>query len=68
MTQPDENGKPRPIAFHSRKMVPAELNYDIHDKKMLAIVTAFKVWRVYLERAQHTITVKTDHKNLTFFT
>ena len=68
MTQPDENGKPKPVAFHSRKMVPAELNYDIHDKEMLAIVTAFKVWRVYLEGAQQTIIIKTDHKNLTFFT
>ena len=35
---------------------------------MLAIVTAFKVWRVYLEGAQQTIIIKTDHKNLTFFT
>jgi hypothetical protein len=31
-------------------------------------VVAFKVWRVYLEGAKHTIIVKTDHKNLMFFT
>lgn len=68
MTQPGEDGKPRPIAFHSRKLIPAELNYDIHDKELLAIVVAFKVWRVYLEGAQQTIIVKTDHKNLTYFT
>jgi hypothetical protein len=30
-----------PFAFYSRKILPAELNYDIYDKKFLAIVTAF---------------------------
>jgi len=68
MTQPGPNGKPRPVAFYSRKLIQAELNYDIHDKELLAIVTAFRVWRPYLEGAKHTIIVKTDHKNLTYFT
>jgi hypothetical protein len=35
---------------------------------LLAIVTAFWIWRPYLEGAKHTIIVKTDHKNLTYFT
>jgi hypothetical protein len=43
MTQPGPNGKPRPVTFHSRKLIQAELNYDIHDKELLAIVVAFKV-------------------------
>jgi hypothetical protein len=68
LTQPGDDGKPRLIAFYSRKLIQVELNYDIHDKELLAIVVAFKVWRVYLEGAKHTIIVKTDHKNLTFFT
>lgn len=68
MTQPGPDGKARPIAFHSRKLVQAELNYDIHDKELLAIVVAFKTWRVYVDGAQHAILIKTDHKNLTFFT
>ena len=29
---------PRPVAFMSRKMTPAERNYEIHDKELLAIV------------------------------
>ncbi|KAJ8228025.1 hypothetical protein LV160_008960 [Aspergillus fumigatus] len=68
MTQPGSDGRPRPVAFHSRKLIQAELNYDIHDKELLAIVVAFKVWRVYLEGTRRTVIVKTDHKNLTFFT
>ncbi len=30
------------IAFHSRKLTDAELNYEIHDKKLLVIVNFFK--------------------------
>jgi hypothetical protein len=41
MTQPGLNGKPRPVAFYSQKLIQAELNYNIHDKELLAIVTAF---------------------------
>ncbi|KAG0158309.1 hypothetical protein PDIDSM_5822 [Penicillium digitatum] len=68
LTQPGQDGKYRPVAFWSRKIIPAELNYDVHDKELLAIVSAFQVWREYLEGAKHTVTVKSDHKNLTFFT
>jgi len=42
----------------------AEINYEIYDKEMFAIVTAFREWRAYLEGAQYTITVITDHKTL----
>ena len=68
ISQPDENGVMHPIAFHSRKLTPPELNYEIHDKEMLAIVTALREWRAYLEGAMHPFTVYTDHKNLEYFT
>jgi hypothetical protein len=68
LNQPDENGKFKPIAYYSRKLSPAELNYDIHDKELLAIVVAFEQWRVYLEGSTHTVQVWTDHKNLIYFT
>jgi len=47
------NGQLHPIAFYSRKMDTAKINYDIHDKKLLAIVAALKEWRRYLEGAHH---------------
>ena len=33
--------KLHPVAFYSKKMSPAEINYDIHDKELLAVITAF---------------------------
>jgi hypothetical protein len=68
ISQPDDQGKRRPIAFHSRKLTGPELNYDIHDKELLAIVDAFQEWRVYLEGSKFPVTVITDHKNLVTFT
>ncbi|GJP49952.1 hypothetical protein CLOM_g9109 [Closterium sp. NIES-68] len=37
------------------KMQSAERNYTVHDKEMLAIVYAFKIWRCYLARADVTV-------------
>jgi hypothetical protein len=56
-----------PIAFWSRKCLPAECNYHTHDRELLAIVMAMKHWRHYLEGPQHPVTVYTDHKNLQAF-
>jgi RNase H-like domain found in reverse transcriptase len=56
-----------PIAFHSRTFTPPELNYDVHDKELLAIFEAFKAWRHYLEGSPSPIDVITDHKNLEYF-
>jgi len=38
------NGDIHPVAFHSRTFNATELNYDIHDKELLAIFEAFKRW------------------------
>jgi len=63
-----EEGHLHPVAFHSRKFQPAEINYEIHDKELLAIVDSFKHWRRYCERATHQIQVFSDHQNLEYFT
>ena len=36
------DGDIHPVAFHSRSFNSAELNYDTHDKELLAIFEAFK--------------------------
>ncbi|MBW0508142.1 hypothetical protein O181_047857, partial [Austropuccinia psidii MF-1] len=42
-----DSGK-NPLAFNSRKLIPEELNYEIHDKELLSIVWALKRRRVFL--------------------
>ncbi|KAM4054295.1 hypothetical protein HRG_005182 [Hirsutella rhossiliensis] len=59
--QKDDEGRLRPIAFYSKKLHGAELNYPIYDKEFLAIIQAFK-FRHYLLGSKHKIKVYTDHK------
>ena len=40
----NEDNEVHPVAFHSRTFTAAELNYDTHDKELLAIFEAFKIW------------------------
>ena len=49
-------------------MKPAECNYDVHDKELLAIVQALKEWRRYLKGSRQHFRVLTDHQNLIKFT
>ena len=65
LSQMDRNSVLRPIAFMSTKMSPAECNYAIYDKELLAIVKAFEEWRP--ELADGPVKVITDHKSLEWF-
>ncbi len=55
-----------PCAFFSRKLNPAEQNYDVGNRELLAMKTAFEEWRHWLEGARHPFTVLTDHRNLEY--
>ena len=68
LSQREEHERLHPVAFHSRKLQPAETNYEIHDKELLAIVDAFKHWRRYCKGATHQVQVFSDHQNLKYFT
>jgi len=68
LSQRDEEGRLHPVAFHSRKFTPAEINYEIHDKELLAVVDAFKHWRRCCEGATQQVQVFSDHQNLEYFT
>jgi hypothetical protein len=61
------NIKPHPVAFHSRQLLPAEINYDVYDKELLAIIECMKHWRHHLLGAKFPITIFTDHRNLQYF-
>ena len=64
LSQPSPAEDLHPLCFYSRKFTPAELNYPIYDKELLAVVEAFRQWRVYVEGAAHPVWVFTDHKRL----
>ncbi|KAE8236440.1 hypothetical protein A4X06_0g9551, partial [Tilletia controversa] len=61
------DGELHPVAYMSRKMSPAELNYDVHDKELLAVVSVVKSWRHFLESCHAPFDVLVDHKNLEYF-
>jgi hypothetical protein len=62
-----EDGRLHPIAYRSRKFYATEIDYEIHDKELLAIIDIFEEWRHLFEGTQHTTMVYTDHKNLKYF-
>uniref|UniRef100_A0A8C5MLK4 Gypsy retrotransposon integrase-like protein 1 n=1 Tax=Leptobrachium leishanense TaxID=445787 RepID=A0A8C5MLK4_9ANUR len=55
-----------PVAFYSRRLSPAEKNYSIGEKELLAIKSALEEWRHLLEGAKHPVVVYTDHRNLEY--
>jgi hypothetical protein len=66
-SQPKENNIFHPIGFPFRKFSPIEINYEIHDKELLAIMDAFEEWCHLLEGAQHEIILYSNHKNFQYF-
>ena len=66
MMQLQDNGLWVPVAFFFRKNTPAQCNYPIHDKELLAVVSALEEWEAELIGVKE-FEVLTDHKNLEYF-
>ena len=67
LLQTDSNGEWHPCSYLSQSFSPAERNYNIYDRELLAIIRTLKSWRHYLHRSPFPVQVFTDHKNLTYF-
>ena len=63
----NEENEVHPIAFHSYTSTTVKLNYNTHNKELLAIFEAFKIWKHYLESLIYPINIVTDHKNFEYF-
>lgn len=63
--QQDHGHGLQPVAFTSRKMKPAEINYPVHEKELLAVIHAVKYWKMYI--AGKPVKVFTDHHSLQYF-
>uniref|UniRef100_A0A4W5NCK3 Gypsy retrotransposon integrase-like protein 1 n=1 Tax=Hucho hucho TaxID=62062 RepID=A0A4W5NCK3_9TELE len=66
LSQRGEDQKLHPCAFFSHRLTPAERNYDVGDRELLAFKMALEEWRHWLEGASQPFQVLTDHKNLEF--
>ncbi|KAF9799127.1 hypothetical protein IEO21_10611 [Rhodonia placenta] len=67
LMQKQDDGRWHPVAFGSHAMDPAQCNYEIYNKKMLAIIEALYEWRHYLEGLPTQFEIITDHKNLEYW-
>ena len=61
------DGFNHPVSYISRTLNPAERNYDVSDKEMLAIVYACRQWRPLLLSLDTPFVAITDHSSLTSF-
>jgi len=65
LMQKDGNRDLHPCAYYSKTFALA--NYDLYDRKLLAIIRSLKEWCQYLTGMKHPVTIITDHQNLTYF-
>ena len=68
LEQEDVLGRSHPVAYFSKSFQPAEHNYEIHDKELLAIVHALKHFHHYLQGNTYRTHIFLDHANLRYFT
>jgi hypothetical protein len=61
------DGKWLTVAFLSKLLSSAEWNYKVYNKKLLAIMSCLKEWRLYLLGTKDMFEIWTDHLNLTYF-
>jgi hypothetical protein len=66
MLQLQRSGLWLPVAFFSKKNSPAQCNYEIHDKELLAVMNALEEWKAELKGVK-SFEILTDHKNLEYF-
>lgn len=67
LLQPDSANLLHPVAYFSRKLSPAEINYTIYDKELLAVIEAFRDMRAWLIGTSTPVIVCCDHKNIQYF-
>ena len=64
LSQKGEEGNMHLVACRSRKLSPAEKNYPVHEKEMLALVDTLEEWRHYLLVSE--VQVFTDNSALNY--
>ncbi len=65
LSQYDDEETLHSIIYYSKNLSLAECNYEIYDKKLLAIIRVFKHWWSELKLTELFIKMFTDHQALT---
>ncbi len=65
LSQYDDEEILHSMIYYSKNLSFAECNYEIYDKKLLAIIQAFKHWRPELKLTELSIKMFIDHQALT---
>ncbi|KAF1326562.1 reverse transcriptase, partial [Globisporangium splendens] len=63
LMQHDDGGHERVVSYQSRQLRPAERNYPVHDKELLAMKYSLVKFRVYL-LGEERFAIYTDHASL----
>lgn len=66
LSQWAEDSRLHPCAFLSQGLAAAERNYDVGNRKLLAVKLALEEWRHWLEGTVQPFVAWTDHKNLAY--
>eukprot|EP00960_Hanusia_phi_P013287 388265-Hanusia_phi.AAC.1 len=53
-----------PVAFFSKRLNPAEMNYSVREKELLGLITSLLYFKYYLYGRK--VLVRTDHKSLQY--
>ena len=67
LLQKNENSQLQPVIYFSSKMSLTEINYDIYDKELLAIIQVFEEWCSELKDFEKSVQILCNHKNLEWF-
>jgi hypothetical protein len=67
LEQPDLLNHWHLVAFYSKLLQPAEHNYNIHNKELLAIIRTLEAFRHYLEGHLEPFEIWSDHSKLKYF-
>lgn len=66
LLQQGRDGLWHPVAFESKKLSNAEVNYPAQERELLAILLTWRAWGFYLDGAVETTVVETDHASLAY--
>lgn len=66
LLQEDSNREEHPTGFISSSLNPAEQNYQVYERELLAIIRALREWQHYVQGSSSLTVIRTDHANLTY--